>query len=85
MDEPGAIRLFLDYVTGLGHRRVALIDGPSEVDTVHRRVSAARRMCAARGIQLTVRHEAPTEDGAGAGWPGCREDRPCPPPAGSAA
>jgi len=61
MDEPGAIRLFLDYVTGLGHRRVVLIDGPPDVDTVHRRVSAARRICAGRGIQLTVRHEAPTE------------------------
>ena len=59
MDEPGAVRLFLDYVTGLGHRSVVLIDGPPEVDTVHRRVSAAR------GIQLTVRHEAPTEEG---GW-----------------
>ena len=65
MDESGAIRLFADYVAGLGHRNVALIDGPSEVDTVHRRVSAARRIFAARGISLTVRHAAPTEDG---GW-----------------
>src|SRR5215471_5762748 len=65
MDEPGAIRLFLDYVTGLGHRSVALIDGPPDVDTVHRRVSAARRLCAAGGIALTVRHAAATEDG---GW-----------------
>jgi LacI family transcriptional regulator len=67
MDEPGAVRLFLDYVTGLGHRSVALIDGPPEVDTVHRRVSAARRICAARGIALTVRHEALDEEG---GWRG---------------
>ena len=65
MDEPGAVRLFLDYVTGLGHRQVLLIDGPPDVDTVHRRVSAARRICAARGIQLIVRHDAPTEEG---GW-----------------
>jgi len=65
MDEPGAVRLFLDYVAGLGHRSVMLVDGPPEVDTVHRRVSAARRICAARGIELTVRHEAPTEEG---GW-----------------
>jgi DNA-binding LacI/PurR family transcriptional regulator len=28
-------------------------------------VGAARRICAARGIQLTVRHAAPTEEG---GW-----------------
>src|SRR5215472_16555811 len=65
MDEPGAVRLFLDHVAGLGHRTVALIDGPSTVDTVHRRVSAARRSCAARGVRLTVRHAAGTEEG---GW-----------------
>ena len=65
MDESGAVRLFVDYVAGLGHRSIAFIDGPAEVDTVHRRVGAARRLCAARGIQLTVRHAAPTEDG---GW-----------------
>ena len=65
MDESGAVRLFLDHVIGLGHRSVAIIDGRPEVDTVHRRVSAARRMCAARGIRLTVRHAAPTEEG---GW-----------------
>jgi LacI family transcriptional regulator len=65
MDESGAVRLFVDYVAGLGHRSIAFIDGRPEVDTVHRRVGAARRLCAARGIQLTVGHAAPTEDG---GW-----------------
>jgi DNA-binding LacI/PurR family transcriptional regulator len=65
MDEPGAIRMFLDYAGGLGHRRFALLDGPAEVDTVFRRVGAARRACAARGLSLAVRHAAPTEDG---GW-----------------
>jgi LacI family transcriptional regulator len=65
MDEPGAVRLFVDYVAGLGHRSIAFIDGRPQVDTVHRRVIAARRLCAARGIQLTVRHAPPTEDG---GW-----------------
>ncbi len=63
MDEPGAVRLFVDCVADLGHRSFALIDGPAEVDTVHRRVAAARRICAARGLSLTVRHAAPTEDG----------------------
>src|SRR5690348_17668182 len=48
-----------------GHRSVALIDGPPGVDTVHRRVSAARRLYAASGIALTVRPAAATEDG---GW-----------------
>ena len=65
MDEPGAVRLFLDHVAGFGHRSVALIDGSPDWDTVHRRVSAARRVCAARGIRLTVRHAAVTEAG---GW-----------------
>jgi LacI family transcriptional regulator len=65
MDEPGAMRLFLDHVGGLGHRSVALVDGPSEVDTVYRRESAARRICAQRGMRLTVLHEDATEEG---GW-----------------
>lgn len=65
MDESGAVRLFLDHVAALGHRSLAMIDGRPEVDTVQRRVSAARRMCAARGIRLTVLHAAATEEG---GW-----------------
>ncbi len=65
MDESGAVRLFVDHVAGLGHRSIAFIDGPPEVDTVHRRVGAARRLCAARGLHVTVRHAAATEDG---GW-----------------
>jgi LacI family transcriptional regulator len=64
MDEPGAVRMFLDHAAALGHRSVALIDGPAEVDTVFRRVSAARRTCSVRGLSLTVRHCPATEDGA---------------------
>src|ERR1700733_10837191 len=63
MDEPGAIRLLLDCAAGLGHRSVALLDGPPEGETVSRRVGAARRACAARGLSLAVRYAAPTEDG----------------------
>jgi LacI family transcriptional regulator len=65
MDEPGAVQLFLDHVAGLGHRSFALIDGSPAMDTVHRRAAAARRICAARGHDLTIRHAASTEDG---GW-----------------
>lgn len=65
MDEPGAVRLFVDHVAALGRRSVALIDGPSAVDTVHRRELAARRVCAGRGVQLTVLHADATEEG---GW-----------------
>jgi LacI family transcriptional regulator len=63
MDEPGAVRLFLDCAAGLGHRHIALIDGRAEVDTVHRRVAAARRTCSAEGFSLAVRHAEATEDG----------------------
>jgi LacI family transcriptional regulator len=65
MDEPGAVRLFLDHAAGLGHRSFALIDGSLAADTVQRRAAAARRICAERGHDLTIRHAAPTEDG---GW-----------------
>jgi LacI family transcriptional regulator len=65
MDEPGAIRMFIDYAARLGHRSFALLDGWATVDTVHRRVAAARRICAARGLRLAVRHADPTEEG---GW-----------------
>ena len=63
MDEAGAVRLFLDHVAGLGHRRVLLIDGRPDVDTVHRRVLATRRYCAALGLSAVVRNAPPTEEG----------------------
>jgi LacI family transcriptional regulator len=65
MDEAGAVRLFIDHVADLGHRSIVLIDGPRDVDTVHRRVSAARRYCAARGLSVAIRHAPATEEG---GW-----------------
>ena len=65
MDEPGAVRLFVEHVASLGHRSVVLIDGPQDVDTVYRRVSAARRYCAERGMAVTIRHAPATEEG---GW-----------------
>ena len=63
MDEAGAVRLFLEHVTGLGHRSVLLIDGPGDVDTVHRRAVAARRQGSALGVQAAVRHAPATEEG----------------------
>src|SRR5260370_7480318 len=56
MDEPGAVRLFLDHVAGFGHRSVALIDGSPDWDTVHRRASAARPACPPPVLPLTLRH-----------------------------
>ena len=69
MDESGAVRIFIEYVVGLGHRSIALIDGPADVDTVHRRATAARRICAGRGIAVSVLHTAATEEG---GWEAAR-------------
>jgi DNA-binding LacI/PurR family transcriptional regulator len=65
MDEAGAVRLFVEHVAGLGHRSIVLIDGPKDVDTVHRRVTAARRHCAALGLSIAIRHTPATEEG---GW-----------------
>jgi LacI family transcriptional regulator len=65
MDEAGAVRIFIDHVADLGHRSVVLIDGPREVDTVHRRVAAARRHGAARDMSVVIRHAPATEEG---GW-----------------
>lgn len=70
MDEVGAVRLFIDHVAELGHRSVVLIDGPREVDTVHRRVAATRRHGAAKGLAVTIRHTPATEE---AGWDTTRE------------
>ncbi|MGH3203821.1 MAG: LacI family DNA-binding transcriptional regulator [Trebonia sp.] len=65
MDEAGAVELFVQHVASLGHRGVVLIDGPRDVDTVHRRVIAARRHCATLGLSVTIRHAPATEEG---GW-----------------
>lgn len=63
MDETGAVALFVDHVAGLGHRSIALIDGPADVDTVHRRVAAVRRRRTPAEVDVTVRHAPPTEEG----------------------
>jgi LacI family transcriptional regulator len=65
MDEAAAVRLFAEHLATLGHRGVVLIDGPKEVDTVHRRVTAMRRCGAALGLSVMVRHAPATEE---AGW-----------------
>ena len=63
MDEAGAVRLFAQHVAALGHRSVLLIDGRPEVDTVHRRILATRRYCAALGQRAMVRNAPPSEEG----------------------
>lgn len=70
MDEAGAAGLFVEHVARLGHRSVLLLDGPAEVDTVHRRAEATRQQCAARGLQPCVLHAPATEEG---GWSAIRQ------------
>ncbi len=54
----------LDHVASLGHRSMVVIDGPGDVDTVHRRVNAARRPARPAACR-SVRHAPATEEG---GW-----------------
>jgi DNA-binding LacI/PurR family transcriptional regulator len=63
MDEDAAVRMFAGHVAGLGHRSVLLVDGPRAVDTVHRRVTALGRHCAALGLRSVVRCTEATEKG----------------------
>jgi LacI family transcriptional regulator len=65
MDESGAVRLFVEHIAALGHRSLVMIDGPEDVDTVHRRAVAARQHCRDLGLQVTIRHASSTEEG---GW-----------------
>jgi LacI family transcriptional regulator len=62
MDEAGAVRLVVEHAVEHGHRCIALLDGTLDIDTVARRVQAARAHCARRGIDLQVMHTDPTEE-----------------------
>jgi LacI family transcriptional regulator len=62
MDEAGAVRLVIEHAVEFGHRSIALLDGTLDIDTVARRVHAARAHCSRRGIELQVVHTDPTEE-----------------------
>jgi DNA-binding LacI/PurR family transcriptional regulator len=63
MDEDMAMRLFVDHVAALGHRRLGVVDGFKIIDTVHRRAAAVRALCSARGMSVTFEHAEDTEEG----------------------
>jgi LacI family transcriptional regulator len=63
MDEEKAMRLFFEHLAGLGHRRLAIVDGFRVVDTVYRRAAAIRALCAAHGLSVTFQHTEVTEAG----------------------
>jgi len=66
MDEEAAVGLWLQEMRRQGRRDLVLLDGPVEVDTVHRRARAARAHDRAGGDQrVRVVHAPATEQG---GW-----------------
>ncbi|HEX3907120.1 MAG TPA: LacI family DNA-binding transcriptional regulator [Mycobacteriales bacterium] len=76
MDEGGAVKLMVEHAVEFGHRSIALLDGPRAVDTVARRVGAARALCARHGIHLQVIHSGATEaEGYAAGVTLARRNR----------
>jgi LacI family transcriptional regulator len=63
MDEEKAMCLFVERLSGLGHRRLGVLDGFKTIDTVHRRATAIRRLCAEHGMSAAFVHAEDTEAG----------------------
>jgi DNA-binding LacI/PurR family transcriptional regulator len=63
MDEEKAMRLFVEHLAALGHRRLAIVDGFKVVDTVYRRAAAVRALCKAHGLSVTFQHIEHSEAG----------------------
>jgi DNA-binding LacI/PurR family transcriptional regulator len=63
MDEEKAMRLFVERLSGLGHRRLGIVDGFKMIDTVHRRATAVRGLCSALGMSVAFEHTEDTEVG----------------------
>ena len=63
MDEEGAMRLFVEHLAALGHRRIAVIDGHKNIDTSFRRAAAVRALCREHGMSVTFEHDSDTEIG----------------------
>lgn len=63
MDEEKAMRLFVERVSLLGHRRLGMVDGFKIIDTVYRRAAAVRALCSAHGMSVAFEHAEDTEAG----------------------
>jgi LacI family transcriptional regulator len=51
-DDEAGLRIAVEHLVRLGHRRIAYITGPSPADTVHARLNGFRRAMTAAGLQL---------------------------------
>lgn len=63
MDEERAMGLFVEHLKELGHHRIAVVDGHTQIDTVYRRRAAVKGLCAAQGMTAVFEHEEHTEEG----------------------
>jgi LacI family transcriptional regulator len=63
MDEEKAMRLFVERLSTLGHRRLGIVDGFKIIDTVYRRAAAVRALCSAHGMSTAFEHAEDTEVG----------------------
>jgi DNA-binding LacI/PurR family transcriptional regulator len=63
MAEEKAMRLFVEHLSGLGHRRLGIVDGSKIVDTVYRRAVAVRGLCSAHGMSVAFEYADDTEVG----------------------
>jgi DNA-binding LacI/PurR family transcriptional regulator len=61
MDEEEAMRLFVERLSALGHRRLGVVDGFKFIDTVYRRTLAVRRLCSTHGMSAAFEHAEDTE------------------------
>lgn len=63
MDEGRAVAQAYGHLRDLGHRRLGLVDGPSSIDTSHRRCASLRQLCS--GATRPVIVNAPFTEAGG--------------------
>lgn len=64
MDEEKAMRLFVEHLAALGHRRLGVVDGFKSIDTIYRRAAAVRALGPEHGVSSAFEHTSDTETGA---------------------
>lgn len=67
MDDAKASQLAWRHLWELGHRKVGLLAGPSDIEPARRREKAFRRAAEADGCEVVVEHVPFTEDGGAQG------------------
>jgi LacI family transcriptional regulator len=64
MDEQAAARMAVEHLAGLGHTRIAQIDGPLTIDTAARRLQGFEQACVEFGVDGRALHVDFTEAAA---------------------